>query len=67
MDQATVSIEDLRALEQVGQEKTRRLAALERARALGERIRAERSAHDVDSVELLRQSREERTDELLSP
>lgn len=52
-------------LEQIEQEKARRLAALERARALGERIRAERSAHDVDSVELLRQLREERTDALL--
>ena len=52
-------------LEQVDQEKARRLAALERAQALGERIRAERSAHDVDSVELLRQVREERTDVLV--
>lgn len=48
-----------RVLEQVGQEKARRLAALERAQALGERIRAERPAYDVDSVELLRQMREE--------
>ena len=51
-------------LEQAGQEKARRLAALERAQALGERIRAERPAGDVDSVELLRQVREERTDVL---
>jgi len=62
---ALVSIEDLQALEQTGQEKARRLAALERAQTLGQRIRAERPAHDVDSVELLRQLREERTDEIL--
>ena len=47
--------------ERVDQEKARRLAALERAQALGERIRAERPAYDVDSVELLRQLREEPT------
>jgi hypothetical protein len=64
MNQATDGIKDRRP-EQAGQEKARRLAALERARALGERIRAERPAHDVDSVELLRQLREARTDELL--
>ena len=52
-------------LEQIGQKKARRLVALERAQALGERIRAERLAHDADSIELLRQLREERTDELL--
>jgi len=62
---AIVSIEDLRTLEHSGREKTQRVAALERARALGERIRAERPARDVDSVELLRQLREERTDGLL--
>jgi prevent-host-death family protein len=62
---ALVSIEDLQVLEQTGQEKARRMAALDRAQALGERIRAERPAHDVDSVELLRHLREERTDELL--
>jgi hypothetical protein len=59
MNQATGGIKDRRP------EQARRLAALERARALGERIRAERPAHDVDSVELLRQLREARTDELL--
>jgi hypothetical protein len=59
---STININQV--LEQAGQEKARRLAALERAQALGERIRAERSAHDVDSVELLRQVREERTDVL---
>ena len=59
----TISINQV--LEQTGQEKARRLAALERAQVLGERIRAERSTHDVDSVELLRQVREERTDALL--
>ena len=64
MNQATGGIKD-RWPEQARQEKARRLAALERARALGERIRAERPAHDVDSVELLRQLREARTDELL--
>lgn len=63
---AIVSIEDLQVIEQVSQEKAQRLAALERAQALGERIRAEMPAHDADSVELLRQNREERTDELLS-
>jgi len=59
----TISINQV--LEQTGQEKARRLAALERAQVLGERIRAERSTHDVDSVELLRQVREERTDVLV--
>lgn len=63
---AIVSIKDLQVIEQVSQEKAQRLAALERAQALGERIRAEMPAHDADSVELLRQNREERTDELLS-
>ena len=62
---ALVSIEDLQALDHTSQEKARRIAALARAQALGERIRAERPAHDVDSVELLRQLREGRTDELL--
>ena len=64
---ALVSIKDLQILEQTGQEqdKARRMAALERAQALSERIHAERPAHDVDSVELLHQLREERTDELL--
>lgn len=61
---ALVSIEDLQILEEANYEKTRRIAALERAQTLGERIRAERPAHDVDSVELLHQLREERTDEL---
>ena len=59
---ALISVDDLRILERVDQEKTRRMAALEEARALGERIRAERPAHDVDSVELLRQLREARAD-----
>ena len=59
---ALISIDDLRILEQVDQEKARRMAALEEARALGERIRAERLAHDVDSTELLRELREGRTD-----
>jgi prevent-host-death family protein len=62
---ALISIEDLQILEQTGQEQARRMAALERAQALGARIRSERPAHDVDSVELLRQLREARTDELL--
>jgi len=62
---ALISMEDLQVLEQTGQEKARRVAALDRAQALGERIRAERPAHDVDSVELLRHLREERMDELL--
>jgi len=62
---ALISIEDLQVLEQAGQEKARRMAALERAQALGERIRAERPAHDVDSVDVLHQLREGRTDELL--
>jgi hypothetical protein len=48
--------------EQVDQEKARRMAALEEARALGERIRAGRPAHDVDSTELLRELREARAD-----
>jgi len=59
---ALISIDDLRILEQVDQEKARRMAALEEARALGERIRAERTDHDVDSMELLRELREGRTD-----
>ena len=59
---ALISIDDLWKLEQVDQEKARRLVALEEARALGERIRAEQPAHDVDSTELLRQLREVRTD-----
>jgi prevent-host-death family protein len=58
---ALISIDDLRILEQVDQEKARRMAALEEAQALGERIRAERPAHDVDSMELLRELREVRT------
>ena len=62
---ALISIEDLQVLEQAGQEKARRMAALERAQALGEHIRAERPAHDVDSVDVLHQLREGRTDELL--
>jgi prevent-host-death family protein len=62
---ALVSIEDLQALERIDQGKAQRLASLERARALGERIRAGRPAYDVDSVELLDQLREARTDELL--
>ncbi len=62
---ALVSIEDLRVLEQVGQEKARRIVTLERAQALGERIHAERPRKDVDAAELLLQLREERTDELL--
>jgi prevent-host-death family protein len=62
---ALISIEDLQVLEQTGQQKARRMAALDRAQALGERIRAERPAHDVGSVELLRDLREERMDELL--
>jgi hypothetical protein len=64
MNQATGGIKDRRP-EQAGQEKARRLAALERAQALNERIRAGGYAHDVDSVELLRQLREARMDELL--
>jgi len=60
---STISINQV--LQQAGQEKARRLAALEGAQALGKRIRAERPVHDVDSVELLGQVREERTDELL--
>jgi prevent-host-death family protein len=59
---ALISIDDLRILEQVDQERARRMAALKEARALGERIRAERHDHDVGSVELLRQMREARTD-----
>jgi len=59
---ALISIDDLRIVEQIDQEKARRMAALEEARALGERIRAERPDHDVDSVELLRQLREARAD-----
>ena len=58
---ALISIDDLRILEQVDEEKDRRMAALEEARALGERIRAERPGHDVDSMELLRELREVRT------
>jgi hypothetical protein len=58
-------MEDLQVLEQTGQQKARWMAALDRAQALGDRIRAERPAHDVDSVELLRHLREERMDELL--
>ena len=64
MNQATGGMQDQRP-EQARQEKALRLAALERAQALGERIRAERPAHDVDSVELVRQLREARMDELL--
>ena len=59
---ALISIDDLRILEHVDEEKARRMAALEEARALGERIRAERPSHDVDSVELLWQLREARAD-----
>jgi prevent-host-death family protein len=61
---ALISIEDLQVLERTGQQKARRMAALDRAQALGERIRAERPPYDVDSVELLHQVREERMDEL---
>ncbi|HET92274.1 MAG TPA: type II toxin-antitoxin system Phd/YefM family antitoxin [Chloroflexi bacterium] len=59
-----VSLHDLHLLEQVGGAKSQRLAALENARALGEHIRAERQAEDVNSVELLHQLRRERDDEL---
>jgi len=59
---ALISIDDLRILEQVDEEKDRRMAALEEAQALGERIRAGQPAHDVDSMELLRELREVRTD-----
>lgn len=62
---ALVSIEDLQVLERIDQGKAQRLASLERAQALGERIRAGRSVYDVDSVELLNQLREARADELL--
>jgi prevent-host-death family protein len=55
---ALISIDDLRILEQVDQEKAHRMAALEEAQAPGERIRAERTDHDVDSMELVRQLRE---------
>ncbi len=62
---ALVNLADLRRLEQGSLNKAQRLAALEHARAAGERIRAARHAGDVDAVTLLRQLREERSDELV--
>ena len=61
---ALISIDDLRILEHVDEEKACRIAALEEARALGERIRAERPAYDVDSTDLLRELREARADSI---
>ena len=61
---ALISIDDLRILEHVDEEKACRIAALEEAQALGKRIRAERPAHDVDSTDLLRELREARADSI---
>jgi prevent-host-death family protein len=62
---ALISLDDLNLLQQTRLSRAQRLAALEQARALSEQLHAARSAHDVDAVEWLHQTREERVDELL--
>jgi len=60
-----VNLKDLGVLEE--KDLTMKLAALERAKAVSERIRAEREARriqDVDSVEILRELRQEHLDEV---
>ena len=60
-----ISWEEFRALSE--ESLAERLRALEKAKAAGERIRAERKARgieDVDSVEILRELRQERLDEI---
>jgi prevent-host-death family protein len=66
---ALISMQDLERLEAMEQESSqvqaRRRAALVRARAVREVILAERRGEYVsDSAELIREMREERTDEL---
>ncbi|RLC76021.1 MAG: hypothetical protein DRI61_14035 [Chloroflexi bacterium] len=64
---ALIPLEDLGILEE--KDLTRKLAALEKAKAVSERIKAEREARgiqDVDSVEILREIRQERIDEVTS-
>ena len=61
---ALIPLEDLGILEE--KDLTRKLAALEKAKAVSERIKAEREARgiqDLDSVEILRELRQERLDE----
>lgn len=62
---ALISLDDLNLLQRFNLSRAQRLAALEQARALSEQLHAARRAQDVDVVELLRQIREERVDELL--
>lgn len=67
---AVVSIEDLRRLEELEQvddsRRKRALAALEAARRSSELIFRERNGEYLpDSAEVIREIREERTDELL--
>lgn len=65
---AMISIEDLHLLESLNQEghvSERWRAWLARADALRERTRAGQETRPVDSVEILRQLREERVDEIL--
>ncbi|MGQ9627895.1 MAG: type II toxin-antitoxin system Phd/YefM family antitoxin [Anaerolineae bacterium] len=62
---ALISWEEFKALR--GESLTERLKALEKARAAGEHIRMEREAggiEDKDSVEILRELRQERLDEI---
>lgn len=65
---AMISIEDLRLLESLDRERCaseRWRAWLARADALRERTRAGQETEPSDSVEILRQLREERVDEIL--
>lgn len=65
---AMISIEDLRLLETLHQKKnrqTRQMATLEAARAVRAEIAEQVGGPLPDSVEILRQLREERVDEIL--
>ena len=62
---AVISLEDLRVLEDLEQSPERQLALLEEARALREKIASRLGEKLPDSVELLRELREERIDELM--
>lgn len=65
---AMISIEDLHRLEGMNREKAvheKRQTWLARADALRERTKAKAGAESTDSVEILRQLREERVDEIL--
>ena len=62
---ALIPLEDLGVLEE--RDLSKRLAALEKAKAVSERIRTEKEAkgvQDVDSVEILRELRQGRLNEI---